>query len=89
VLNKIDAATIGSDPLATSDPAHVIATSALTGEGIDQLRALIVKRLVPDSPEPGAAVPLNARQTRWLKRLASSANRDEMLTALQGLSTED
>jgi hypothetical protein len=34
-------------------------------------------------------VPLNARQTRWLKLLASSANRDEMLTALQGLATED
>lgn len=89
VLNKIDAATIGSDPLATSDPAHGVATSALTGEGIDQLRALIVKRLVPEPPEPGAAVPLNARQTRWLKLLASSANRDEMLTALQGLATED
>ncbi len=89
VLNKIDADSIGSDPLATSDPAHGVATSALTGEGIDQLRALIVKRLVPNPPEPGAAVPLNARQTRWLKRLASSANRDEMLTALQGLATED
>jgi tRNA modification GTPase len=89
LLNKIDAASIGSDLLATNDPAHVIATSALTGEGIDQLRALIVKRLVPEPPEPGAAVPLNARQTRWLKRLASSANRDEMLTALQGLANED
>ena len=89
VLNKIDADSIGSDPLATSDPAHVIATSALTGEGIDQLRALIVKRLIPEPPEAGAAVPLNARQTRWLQRLASSANRDEMLTALQGLATED
>lgn len=89
VLNKIDAANIGSDPLMTRDPAQGIATSALTGEGIDQLRALIVKRLVPMPPELGSAVPLNDRQTRWLQRLTSSADRDEMLAALRGLAAED
>lgn len=89
VLNKIDAVTIGSDPLPTRDPACSIATSALTGEGIDQLRALIVKELVSNPPESGAAVPLNARQTRWLQRLASSADLDEMLAALHGLATAD
>jgi len=38
-----------------------LATSALTGEGIDDLLALIALRLVPDPPPPGAAVPFRVR----------------------------
>ncbi|TWU30343.1 GTPase [Bythopirellula polymerisocia] len=59
VLNKID---LADQPI----PANAIATSALTGQGIEHLLAAIVQQLVPDAPEPGSAVPFNMRQASLL-----------------------
>lgn len=38
-------------------PAPGFAVSALTGQGVPELAAAIARRLVPDPPPPGAAVP--------------------------------
>jgi len=44
-------------PLATGRRPGGVTTSALRGQGIAELLAAISRRLVPDPPPPGAAVP--------------------------------
>ena len=44
-------------PLATGKRPRGVTTSALRGQGIAKLLAAISRRLVPDPPPPGAAVP--------------------------------
>ncbi len=56
VLNKRDLV----DEMGVSDDA--IATSAVTGAGIERLLAAIVSSLVPSIPEPGTAVLFTPRQ---------------------------
>lgn len=51
VVNKIDL------PSAWSAPAGVVCVSATTGEGLDDLVAAIVGRLVPEAPPAGTAMP--------------------------------
>jgi tRNA modification GTPase len=66
----------------------VVATSALTGEGIAELIAAIGRALVPRAPEPGFAVPFMAEQVAALEaaRAAVAAhNAAASLTALQPL----
>jgi tRNA modification GTPase len=43
-----------------------ISTSALCGEGVDALLATIGRRLAPDPPPPGAAVPFSREQVAML-----------------------
>ncbi|PQO44919.1 GTPase [Blastopirellula marina] len=58
VVNKIDLAA----DLALPDTAEMLATSAVTGQGVLELISAIVARLVPQRPEPGQAVPFTPRQ---------------------------
>ena len=44
----------------------------LRGEGIEVLLATIARRLVPDPPPPGAAVPFLSEQAEMLRRLGSA-----------------
>jgi tRNA modification GTPase len=53
VVNKIDLPAAWN--LRTA--AHAAQVSARTGEGLSDLCAAIVQRLVPETPEPGVAVP--------------------------------
>ena len=49
-------------PPAPGDRPAGLRTSALRGDGIEDLLAAIARRLVPDPPPPGAAVPFTAEQ---------------------------
>ena len=55
VHNKSDLPPAGARP-------EGLATSALTGEGLDKLIDTIGRRLVPHPPEQSAAVPFTQRQ---------------------------
>jgi tRNA modification GTPase len=58
VFNKSDLAR------AAEPPDAAIMTSAVTREGIDELLRAISRRLVPNPPPPGAAVPLPVLASR-------------------------
>jgi tRNA modification GTPase len=47
-------------------------TSALRGDGIEELLQAIARRLVPDPPPPGAAVPFTPQQVEMVYRLAET-----------------
>jgi tRNA modification GTPase len=61
VLNKSDL------PAAGEHPTGAVQTSALRREGIDTLLKAISRRLVPDPPPPGIAVPFTQRQVGMLE----------------------
>ena len=50
-----------------------ILTSTIRGEGIDSLLAEIGRRLVPDPPPTGAAVPINEEQVEMVRRLVAKS----------------
>jgi tRNA modification GTPase len=57
VVNKSDLAPAWD---ASSVP-YAVRVSALTGAGLPELCAVVIARLVPDPPPPGAAVPFTPR----------------------------
>jgi tRNA modification GTPase len=57
-------------PAAGSRPPG-LSLSALRGDGIEALVQTISRRLVPDPPPPGAAVPFALEQVEHLQRLAA------------------
>ncbi len=67
-----------------------ICCSALTGDGLQQLLASMVRGLVPASPPPGAAVPFRAAQVAGLTAAAAACAQADaegalrMLECLQG-----
>jgi hypothetical protein len=62
VLNKCDLpAAVSIERLA-----GVIRTSAIRGEGLEDLRREIASRLAPSPPRPGEAVPFLFEQARAL-----------------------
>jgi hypothetical protein len=66
----------------------VLRTSAITSEGIESTVAAIATCLVPWSPAPGDAVPLNDRQQRLLQRAGDQlrqANFQQSIAALDEL----
>jgi len=57
-------------------------TSASTGEGIEELVQAIARRLVPEPPHAGAAVPLDAAQVERLRSAADAVHRGDPAEAL-------
>jgi tRNA modification GTPase len=76
VANKADlpAAWTPTDPAA-------VTVSAERGDGLEGLAAAIVQRLVPDPPEPGAAVPFRPRHLRALHAACESFHARDATTA--------
>jgi len=63
-------------------------TSALRGDGVDQLVSLLADRLVPDPPRPGAAVPFTSDQVAQLESAAEAVSRGDFLLATSVLAQE-
>lgn len=63
VANKIDLA--GDRPRFNGD----VNCSAVTGQGVDELRRLIVQSIVPESPPCGTAIPFTKRHCELFERL--------------------
>lgn len=63
LYNKLD---LPAEP-AVNRPEG-IALSAVTGRGVDELLAAIARRLVPEPPPLGAAVPFTLRHMQYLER---------------------
>lgn len=59
------------DLLSTGERPQGLSISAIRGDGIDALLAIIAQRLVPNPPLPGAAVPFSAEQIEALRGLLS------------------
>jgi tRNA modification GTPase len=78
VVNKID--LFAGQNLQTDE--SMIAVSALTGAGLDGLLAEISKRLVPEEPEPGAAIPFTPRHVELLQRALASAKSGDFRAAV-------
>jgi tRNA modification GTPase len=53
-------------------PSQAIAVSSVTGFGLAELQSQLVRRLVPDVPSTGTAIPLTLRQIRTLKEIRSA-----------------
>lgn len=70
VHNKSDLPPAGGRPQG-------LATSALTGEGSDQLINTIGRRLVADPPEQSAAVPFTQRQIGLLSKALAAAEKGD------------
>lgn len=78
VINKIDLA-------GSRTPANPLTTSALTGQGIEQLLSAIVKQLVPEAPAPGAAVPFTTWQAKSLQAAKVACNQGDRDRAAHAL----
>jgi tRNA modification GTPase len=57
-------------PIAAAPRPAGLLTSALRGDGIEELWAAIARQLVPDPHPPGAAVPFTPEQVEMIRRLA-------------------
>jgi tRNA modification GTPase len=68
VDNKCDLAAAAGER-----PAELF-TSALRGEGIENLLNAIARRLAPNPPPPGTAVPFTTEQVEMVDRLAGEVN---------------
>jgi tRNA modification GTPase len=60
-------------PAAPGERPAGLVLSALTGEAVEALSQEIARRLVPDPPPPGAAVPFTEAQIERLRQSASAA----------------
>ena len=63
-----------------------LTTSALLGEGIDSLVHAMAVRLVPDPPQPGAAVPFTVEQIDTLRRVAEASEQTRFQNAIHLLT---
>jgi tRNA modification GTPase len=82
VANKSDLPPAWDPDTAFAGSSSVATVSAERGDGLDELIAAIVRRLVPDPPAPGDAVPFRADHLMALHRV-----RDCLLAAdLEGAS---
>ena len=61
--------------------------SALTGQGLPPLIQAMTRRLVPDPPPPGSAVPFTDRQIQLLRTAWLALRRHDLTTALNSLRT--
>jgi tRNA modification GTPase len=70
----------------------VVATSALTGEGVPELIAVVGRALVPRAPAPGSAVPFTSEHVAGLEAARSAVAAHDAavsLVALQPLLARD
>jgi len=103
VLNKIDllTATFNGPTFGQLQAKHwqsqrqpepVVATSALTGEGIAELITEVGRALVPRAPAPGSAVPFTLEHVAGLEAARSAVAAHDAavsLAALQPLLARD
>jgi tRNA modification GTPase len=88
VHNKCDLpAAAGVAAWANPERTAGISTSALTGEGLDDLIRAVVTRLVPHPPLPGGPVPFTAEQSGHLRAALASLERDDATSAAEALET--
>lgn len=63
-----------------------VATSAWTGQGVDELLAAVVRRLAPAPPSPGEAVPFTSSQAAAIRDALAALERQDLGTAVERLS---
>ncbi len=79
VFNKID---LLDEPIGSG---KAIATSAVTGEGIDVLRKAIAQKLVPTVPEVGTPVPFTTDQIQTLQAAREHVEQRDVSGAREAL----
>lgn len=84
VRNKVD--LLAADRLVMS--ANVVGCSALTGHGLEELQAAIVRRLVPRAPPLGHGIPFLPRQAAALAAIRDAIERGDTQQALLHLSRQ-
>lgn len=82
VYNKCDLAA----PPADGRPPG-LSISAVTGEGLHELKKAIVQRLAPEPPQPGEAVPFTERQVALLIAAQAHLNGGDIPAVLANLET--
>ncbi len=82
VHNKVD---LVATPRPQRPPG--VWTSAVTGEGVEELLHAIAQRLVPQPPEPGQAVPFTPSQAVALRSALEAIARQDPLEARRQLAS--
>lgn len=83
VVNKIDLA----DDVRVPSSNEMLATSAVTGQGVPQLITSIVSHLVPYVPQAHEPIPFTNRQIEGLRQAQQQVHRRQTDDALQSLQT--
>jgi len=65
---------------------RTVSTSAVTGEGVSELLAAVVRRLIPEEPPSGMAIPISARQTTILTEAEAAAEAGDAETLCRTLA---
>jgi tRNA modification GTPase len=84
VAHKADLPDVWGDAV----PECALRVSSVTREGVNDLIAAIVRRLVPDVPPPGTPVPVSERQVQLLRSASEALDRgvaDACRATLQSL----
>ncbi|MEI8021043.1 MAG: GTPase [Schlesneria sp.] len=66
-------------------PSQTVKVSSLLGEGVVELQRMIVNRLIPVVPPPGAPIPITARQVDLLRAARMSSTSIEIRELIQRL----
>ena len=82
VVNKIDLAPNVAIPEST----EMLATSAVTGEGVAELITAMVGHLIPELPQSGQPIPFRQRQVVALEEAARLLETNQALAAANVLS---
>ena len=83
VMNKIDLSK--SSVTGASSAGRMIFTSALTGQGLDELRAGIIAKLIPNPPEIGSPLLFTKRQLSLARQAERLATMNQIPQALARL----
>lgn len=83
VVNKIDLA----DDLQVPESGEMLATSAVTGQGVPELISSIVSHLIPNVPQAHEPIPFTSRQIDGLRQLHQQVQQRQIDDALQTIQT--
>ena len=86
VGNKSDLPTAWRDVDLGPMSGSIVTVSAATGDGLEVLIEAIVKRLVPEAPPIGAAVPFRQEQVESLRQIKASLVAGDREAAIKELS---